>query len=83
MSTAYIRFGSLADLLTNSSLMAALERKADVQTSENGVKLRSAFGQKRPFASGKFGSVLATSDSKRSTVTYQSKPIRTIRPQVG
>jgi hypothetical protein len=30
----YVRFGYLADLWTHSSLMAAFERKADVQTGQ-------------------------------------------------
>jgi len=46
----HVRFGSLADLLTDFSLTAALGWKADVQTARNRGKLGSAFGHKRSYS---------------------------------
>ncbi len=40
-----VRFGSLAALFADSSLMAASGGKADIQKAQNPRKLRSAFGQ--------------------------------------
>jgi len=42
---ANVRFGSLADLFTNISLMSAFERKADVRWPGKSLNLGSAFGQ--------------------------------------